>query len=941
MPFGPQSLLKNFYLRNFIGISLSIFFVGSFWFISSYRQINNTTQLLKEKTVLEQREELKERVMHVTDMIEHEQRRLHDRIVARVRSRTHEAYAIMEAIYNKHRNRLSPEQIAAEIRNTLRVVRYAGTQGYYFATGLDGIEQLYPPQPELEGTNFLSLRDQHDKPVVQDMIRIARELGEGMYEYTWPKPNEPGRQFTKIAYIKYFAPLDWLVGTGEYVDETITQLQQQLLQRIQQIRFDNGGYIFAADYNGVSLTFPAKGRNMYEVRDKNGVKIVQELIRIARQGEGFLEYVMPPLDGEKNERKISFVTGIPAWQWYVGTGDFVANLDAEVSTMLEQRKADLIRSMILMAATLIVFLLASAYLSHRYNKKVLNSFKNFRDFFDKAAGNESRLDPEQQEFTEFRELAQAANIMVEKRQEAEAVLQAEEVKFRTLFEHVSDYILILEQHEKQVVITDLSETACRMHGYRREELLGQPLTVLDPETALVHAENENLQQLSAGKTVRLEATHRRKDESTFPIESLVKMVRDEKHDFLFAIERDLTEQKKLEKQQLELEEQVRQKYKLEAVGLMAGGMAHNFNNSLAIVLGNLEMAQRKRSRPEKVKVYLEGAQQAVLAARELVKQILLYSRKGEHKKKPLNLNRAVAETVKMLRSTTPTTLKLEILSLGRADDLNIYGDLGQIQEILLNLYTNAKHATDEEGTITFALEPVELGTADIPSHFNCAPGQYARLSVTDDGCGMTDEIQKKIFDPFFTTKEVDEGTGMGLSTVHGIVDQHGGLIKVSSRENSGTTFELYFPAFTQPPAAKQESCTAEEIATGSERILFVDDEPKISEIAEQMLSELGYDIVSVTSGKKALALILAEPHSYDLVITDQTMPEMTGKELAENIRSRVPSLPVILCSGYSSKISADKIGEYGISAYCHKPLYLIELSRTIRAVLDRRQETAE
>ena len=935
MPQKRQSLTRNFYIRSLLSILISVLFLGLFWFTSSYHQLVKTTALLKDKAVQQQRQELKERTLRVHDMVEDERQFLQAHIYDEIRKRTNDAYSIMEGIYNNHKKDHSLDQIAKEIRDVLRGMRYNGTRGYYFAFGFDGIEQLYPPAPQLEGTSFLKIRDLNNKPVIEDMIRIARQTGEGAYEYTWTRPDDQNRQYKKIAYVKYFKPLNWIIGTGEYVDDIVKDLQQRLIERIEKIRYGNNGYVFVADFSGISLSFPAKGRNMYEVRDNNGLKIVQEMIKIAKQGQGFLEYVMPALEGERPEPKISYVAGIPEWGWYIGTGDFIADLDAEVSAMLKERKATLVQEIVTIFSTLILFLLVLSYLSHRFNKKIISSFDNFREFFNHAAVDSTPLDPDSEKFIEFQQLALDANKMVEKRREAETVLKSEELKFRTLFEHVSDYVLILQHQADQMIIVDVSESTCQIHGYTRNELIGQPITFLDPCEKEVSRDDRRLRSLEQGDTIRFEATHRRKDGSTFPVEATIKMVQIEGQSFLFAIERDLTEQKNQEQHQRNMEEQLRQKYKMEAVGIMAGGMAHNFNNSLAIVLGNLEMAQRKLSQPEKLKSYLDNAQNAVMNTRNLINQIMIYSRKGSHEMKPVQLSLVIDETLKLLRSTNPATLKLSYSVPEEDQNLKIYADSKQLQETLINLYTNALHATDEEGEIQITLELVKLDKRRIPAQYDRASGHYAKLSIKDNGCGMSAETLTKIFDPFFTTKDVGEGTGMGLSTVQGIIDQHEGFINVISALGKGTTFELYFPTITEQQSADQLEIENSQIVHGSGKILFVDDEIKLLPIAKEMLTHLGYEVTTASGGRQALNLIRNNPQHFDLVMTDQTMPEMTGKELAVEIRKSGWQLPIILCTGYSSKIVKDEAEQFGISAYCNKPLRLTELSQIIRSILNR------
>ena len=928
-----KSLTNSFYLRLLLGIAMSILCIGTIWFVSGYAQLRSEAEILKNQAVQRQMELQKERVEQVISMIENERSIFYKRLGEQVRQRTLEAHAIMQGIYDNSKDKYSIEQIADLIRVALRNIRYNEGRGYFFATGLDGTEQLYPPDPQLEGTSFLGVRDQEGHPVVEDMIRIARSSGEGFYRYAWPKPETQDREYQKIAYIKYFEPLNWLVGTGEYVDDLLADLQAGLIERIEKLRFPDNGYVFVGTYQGVSLTYPAKGRNMFDVQDSNGLKIVQELIRLAQNGSGYLRYVMPALKGERPEPKISYAAAIPEWQWYVGTGDFVADLDRELAAMLSERKNSMRSRLGLIIAVLALFLLLGWYFSRRLGRQVSENFNEFQNFFDRAAQDAIPLDLDRQTFSEFHALAVAANRMVEERQKAEGVLKNQEKKFRTLFEQVSDYAIVLQHRENQMIIVDLSESACSFHGYRREELIGQPITILDPEETEVKPDDDRLKQLKKGEPIRFEVIHRRKDGSTFPAEVLIRLVEIDGQELFYSIERDLTEQKKTARQQAELEEQLRQKYKMEAVGLMAGGVAHNFNNSLAIVLGNLEMALRKFNEPDKLKDYIENAQTAVLRARDLVNQIMTYSRKGVHDRTPIYLPIVVDETFKLLRSTNPATIKLSCSMASNNHKLLINADPGRIQEALINLYTNAVHAMDEEGEIVISLQGVALDQKDIPARYDRAPGKYARLRVQDNGCGIPSDILEKIFDPFFTTKEVNIGTGMGLATVQGIVEQHEGLIKVHSRPGEGTSFELYFPLTAN--RRKNDPVQESEPPRGSERILFVDDEKMLNDVAEQILSELGYEVTCATEGKQALEMIKADPDRFDLILTDQTMPEMTGKELAHEIMKINSQLPVILCTGYSNKISAQDIGKEGIRAFCTKPLRLAELSVVVRQVLDQ------
>ncbi|MDX2479944.1 MAG: ATP-binding protein [Desulfuromusa sp.] len=396
---------------------------------------------------------------------------------------------------------------------------------------------------------------------------------------------------------------------------------------------------------------------------------------------------------------------------------------------------------------------------------------------------------------------------------------------------------------------------------------------------------------------------------------------------------DITKRKQAEKHRLELEIELRQKHKMEAVGYMAGGMAHNFNNGLAIVLGNLEMAQRKISETEKVKKYLENAQAAILHSRDLVSKIITYSRKGVQHTTPTQLTKIINETLYLIQSTLPTTVVVKKDFDPDSDRALFNADPSQFQEVLINLCNNAVQAMDEKGELKISLELVDLEQKNIPAQYDCLPGHYAKLSVQDSGCGMPAEMLDKIFDPFYSTKEEYEGAGMGLSTVQGIVARHGGIIKVNSIPDQGTTFNLYFPIIEQThidePAAENTT-----LPKGTERILFVDDEEMLASLGEQLLTEMGYQVSMITNSTEALKMFIANADRFDLVITDQTMPNLSGKDLIEEIKKIRPDTPTILCTGDSSKINEGAAAELGISAYMMKPLDLPKLAQTVRRVLD-------
>lgn len=390
------------------------------------------------------------------------------------------------------------------------------------------------------------------------------------------------------------------------------------------------------------------------------------------------------------------------------------------------------------------------------------------------------------------------------------------------------------------------------------------------------------------------------------------------------------------KQHRELEIQLRQKHKIEAIGVMAGGIAHNFNNNLSIILGNIELSQMKQPSNSDVTPLLENAKIAIWRSRDLVKKIITYSSKGEQNKTPIQLSEIVSETVALVQSTLPTTVNIEQVISPECDSVVVNADATQIQEVLVNLCNNAVHAMDERGVLKILLQSVELTQQDMSAQYEQPSGRYAKLSVQDSGSGMSSEMVDKIFDPFFTTKEEHEGAGMGLATVQGIVVQHGGLIKVDSAPGQGTEFDLYFPIVdakrTEPALVNTE------FFRGTEQILFVDDDEMLASLGGELLTEIGYQVSVMTDSTEALKTFTTNADHFDLVITDQTMPDLCGKDLILELKKVKPDIPTILCTGFSSKIDDVHAAELGINAFLMKPLNLSKLSQTVRRVLGESTE---
>ena len=401
------------------------------------------------------------------------------------------------------------------------------------------------------------------------------------------------------------------------------------------------------------------------------------------------------------------------------------------------------------------------------------------------------------------------------------------------------------------------------------------------------------------------------------------------------LRREISVHQQLDWEKKQLENQLRQAQKMEAIGTLAGGIAHDFNNILAAIMGHTELALMQLHEEEQAQRCLSEVLSASDRAKDLVSQILSFSRQSDSELKPLQIAVIVKEALRLIRSTLPTTIVINRIIQGEGSI--IVGNATQVHQILMNLCTNAAHAMENRGgTLTVELKAVDVDIADLEEKAafpaGLAPGNYVCLTVADTGHGIPKHLIGRIFDPYFTTKEKDVGTGLGLAVVLGIVQNHGGVIEVSSTENLGTRFDIYLPRVES--AIKDEVKTLQALPRGHENILFVDDDPTLAELGGRLLTTLGYRVVTETVPQRALETFLDRPEAFDLVVTDLIMPGLTGEALAGEILKHSPRTPILICTGYSERLSEDQLILIGLKGILYKPIAIHQLAQVIRQVLD-------
>jgi signal transduction histidine kinase len=664
-----------------------------------------------------------------------------------------------------------------------------------------------PFSPELEGRNLWDLRDSNGLYTIRRITERIRAEGAGYLTWHWYKPGETTRMSEKIGYSRIFAPYNWWIGTGEYVEDFEQNVQEETLAWINTIRFGKDGYIFAYDFQANTLAHykPENlGVNQWHFRDAEGVPVLQELIRGCREdGSIFLRYVatIRPATGQP-AHKLTYARAIPDWQWMIGTGVYID----EINTLIAERRAALAvkikRHLGVIAAILALSLGCVLVFSRLISGRIAANMQGFAAFFEQAATTSQPIDDHSIHFREFQGLARAANQMIAQRREDEAAMAA-------------------------------------------------------------------------------------------------------------------------------LQEQLLRSRKMESLGVLAGGVAHDLNNMLSAVVGYPDMLLAELPADHPHRRAMEAIRDSGLKAGEIVQDLLTLARRGVHQPTVLDLNTLILEFL-----AAPEWIRIQVehpqihVATHLAPDLlHIRGSRIHLQKTVMNLIVNAVEAQPSGGQIEVRTENQYLDTP-LPGYEEIREGDYVMVRVRDQGVGIAKEDLERIFEPFFSRKTLGRsGTGLGMTVVWGTVEDHHGYITVHSAEGRGTTFTLAFPATRAP--LQMESGSDLQLPRGQgQRLLVVDDLQEQRQLAANMLDFLGYKVSTASSGEQSLELLAQQ--AIDLVLLDMIMPPgMDGLETYRRIIERFPGQRTILASGYAPTERVQQALQLGARGYLKKPYTLAGLAEAV------------
>ncbi len=711
--------------------------------------------------------------------------------------------------------------------------------------------------------------------------------------------KETIRQLTNSA-VSLLADYESRISQGEMTREGA---RQKAVDRIRNLRYGLQGkdYFWINDMHPFMIMHPFKpdleGEDLSRLRDSAGNYPFVEMVHTVKEsGEGYVNYHWQWKDmPEKIVPKMSYVKGFAPWDWILGTGIYMDDITKEITAITRQL-------ILIFAGMLFLVILMSFYISRQV----------------------VRID-------------QKKNLAEKARQLNEDGLRRSEERYRLLAENSTDVIWILQTDNLE--LSYASPAIENLLGYGAEEFMQLNISTYMGEASLkkikevIAAElgQEGDPDAAPDRMRSLELEMFKKDGTAVWVEIVARFLRNENSspDRILGTSRDITHR-------IHLEHRIKQAQKMEALGTLAGGIAHDFNNILSSIIGFTELAKLDLSDNSEALGSLEQVMTAGLRARDLVQHILTFSRKADVHHQVIKIVPLVKECLKFIKASAPPDIDISKKIMEK--EVMVLADPTQIHQMIMNLLTNAVHAMKETGgTLDVTIKSVVIHTDEIMQNQNISPGRYVQILISDTGCGIPGALKEKIFEPFFTTKRRGEGTGMGLSTVYGIVKDLKGDISVYSEPGTGTTFQVLVPE-KKAGADQETTLTRAALITGKGSILVVDDEPSIVAWTSKVLAKLGYAVAGVSGGQEALDMLAQKPDGFDLVITDLAMPKMDGLALAHQINRICPDIPIILCTGFSEGLKTDLFENYNITAMIMKPMIASELSAIVNEALKKSRQ---
>ncbi|WP_285907443.1 cache domain-containing protein [Pseudodesulfovibrio pelocollis] len=937
---------RSFSAIIFISIatmSVVVSLVGiALWTWEKYDTFQDEAARVRLEFVEESKDEITYQVDRALEYIAHQSAMTRSRVMDSVRGRTLEAVAIAQSLVDRHGQDMDKPALERLVLETLRAIRFNDGLGYYFATRMDGTELLFTDKPELEGVNLIDMRSADGRSVIREMIALARERGQGFYEYTWTKPDADGNDHPKIAFIKYFEPFDGFIGTGEYVADHALLLQQTTLDWLVRIRFGTNGYLFGSTFEGDPLftngVITRGQASIWEMTGPDGVKIIQRQHEKARlPGGGFMEYSWHKLDRADPSPKIAFVRGVPEWGWIIGSGFYVDDVESEIAAHRAHLHEELLNGVVRTAFLCLLLVILALFAARVLSGRISRQLAELTGFLSEAATHKTRIAPERLTLAEFKAIATSVNAMLEARDTAEEWLRESEERNRLLADLTTEGVVV---HRNGTAI-DLNASMAALLGFSRDELLGRDL--LD----FIHEEDRDTVRQSMASEVVAPYTARlqKRDGSYFQAEIEARNFLLRGEECRVAAVRDVTMRRRAEETLLATKEAAEAASRSKSEFL--ANMSHEIRTPLGGMQGMLELLQTTPLDHEQ-RQYAGFAIDAAKRLTRLLGDILDLARIEAGKltlvAEPIDLAETLRSLEQLFRpSAAQAGNSLEFSIAGDIPPL-VVGDAVRLQQVVSNIVGNAlKFTRGGSVTVTAALltAPTPHPAPDAPPG---TPVGRCRVlfSVSDTGPGIPDAAQGKLFQPFTQVSEgirrQHQGAGLGLSICKRLVDLMGGTMSIESEVGVGTTVHFQIPfALAHAALAGADQNGNDECHDAACRILVAEDS-RVNRLAvARLLEKDGHTVVAVENGRQALDALSAA--RFDVVFMDIQMPVMDGLEATRAIRSGAAgnnrrAIPIIALTAYAMAGDREAFLKEGMDGYLSKPVDRVEMRHQLRLVLE-------
>ncbi|MGM0442737.1 MAG: cache domain-containing protein [Fibrobacterota bacterium] len=716
------------------------------------------------------------------------------------------------------------------------------------------------------------------------------------------------------------------------------EIQQEVLRHITTARFgeDNSEYIFAGTWDFISLSGPYQNKDIRTIDSARGLAAMKQLILIAKQGGGFTRYTMPFTDTtDTTFIKISYVKPIPEWKWYIGSGITITDIRKKTARIENEMNRTIIQNLLFSLLLLLGIIYVIYTINSRFARKISNDVKHIITSLNTLLNDGIKINTEPILLKDFTIIAQKANTFLDKKNALENELLLKDRRFRSIINTAPLGILLVTLDEEADTlgktlqnsrITLFNPAFSKMLGFAHSTLIRKSITTIThPED--MEQEKSIFRHLTA-PDFTYETVEKRFisiDGNTLWTNTTYTLLEEDRREILILVE-DITRQKALQ-------EQLKHTEKMETIGQLAGGVAHDFNNQIGGIMGFAELIQAEADTNSPVKEYADSIIKAANSSAKLTSQLLAFARKGKYNMQIQRINEIVNDVTRLLKHTLNRNIRINL-------DLHspspaIKGDGTQLENSILNLAINAKDAMPRGGDLTISTGERRLSAADIHMAVikDITPGPYAFISVADTGTGILKKDLSSIFDPFFTTKAVGKGTGMGLAAVFGTVKNHDGTITVQGTPQKGTAITIYIPQSAKDAAPVRRKKNIHRISH-SARIALIDDEDIMRTMGRKILEKCGYHVEVFASGSDFFAEYSTNI-PFDLIILDMIMPGLSGGETFDEIRSVKPDQGVIIVSGYEQDGDINRILEESQTAFMAKPYTTEELSENIRKLLEK------